>query len=62
MTDEELDAATKEYRLVRIRRVAARTGKDGPGDLAWVWPLSVMVLLPLVFLRKPGRGSCRGGR
>jgi deazaflavin-dependent oxidoreductase (nitroreductase family) len=62
MTDEELDAVTKEYRLVRIRRVAARTGKDGPGDLAWAWPLLVMVLLPLVFLRKPGRGSCRGGR
>jgi deazaflavin-dependent oxidoreductase (nitroreductase family) len=62
MTDEALDAATKEYRLVRIRRVAARTGKDGPGDLAWAWPLLVMVLLPLVFLRKPGRGSRRGGR
>jgi len=62
MTDEALEAATKEYRLVRIRRVAARTGKDGPGDLAWAWPLLVMVLLPLVFLRKPGRGSRRGGR
>jgi deazaflavin-dependent oxidoreductase (nitroreductase family) len=61
MTDEALDAATKEYRLIRIRRVAARTGKDGPGDLAWVWPLLVMVLLPLAFLRKPGRGSCKGG-
>jgi deazaflavin-dependent oxidoreductase (nitroreductase family) len=57
MTDEALDAATKEYRLVRIRRVAARTGQDGPGDLAWVWPLLVMALLPFVFLRKPGRGG-----
>ena len=62
MTDEALEAATKEYRLVRIRRVAARTGKDGPGDLAWAWPLLVMVLLPLVFLRKPRRGGCKGRR
>ena len=55
MTDEELDAATKEYRLIRIRRVAARTGKDGPGDLAWVWPLLVMVLLPAILLQRLAR-------
>ena len=55
MADEELDAATKEYRLIRIRRVAARTGKDGPGDLAWVWPLLVMVLLPAILLQRLAR-------
>jgi deazaflavin-dependent oxidoreductase (nitroreductase family) len=55
MADEELDAATKEYRLIRIRRVAARTGKDGPGDLAWVWPLLVMVLLPAILLHRLAR-------
>ena len=62
MTDEELDAATKEYKLIHIRRVAARTGVDGPGDLVWVWPLVVMILLPLILFRRPGgrrsNGSC----
>ena len=52
MTDEELNAATKEYRLIHIRRVAARTGPDGPGDLVWVWPVLVMVLLPLALFRR----------
>jgi deazaflavin-dependent oxidoreductase (nitroreductase family) len=52
ITDGELDAATTDYRLVRIRRLAARTGRQGPGDLAWVWPLATMVLLPLVLLRR----------
>jgi deazaflavin-dependent oxidoreductase (nitroreductase family) len=52
MTDEDLDSATKEYRVMHIRRVAARTGKDGPGDLVWVWPLLVLVLL-VALLRQP---------
>jgi deazaflavin-dependent oxidoreductase (nitroreductase family) len=47
MTDEALDAATKEYRLIRIRRTAPRTGPGGPGDLAWVWPAAAFILLPL---------------
>lgn len=54
MTDAELDAATQEYRLIHIRRVAARTGIDGPGDLVWVWPLVVTILL-LVLLPRPRR-------
>ena len=57
MTDEELDAVTKEYRLIHIRRVAARTGKDGPGDLVWVWPLLVMILLPLALFKGGGHRS-----
>ena len=56
MTDEELDAATKEYRLIHIRRVAARTGKDGPGDLAWVWPVATTILLALLLIRPKRRG------
>lgn len=60
MTDEELDALTKDYRLIHIRRVAARTGKDGPGDLAWVWPVATMILLPLVFFRRKGGCRCKG--
>jgi deazaflavin-dependent oxidoreductase (nitroreductase family) len=42
-SDEALAAATRNYHLIRIQRSAARTGAGGPGDLAWVWPLSTVV-------------------
>jgi deazaflavin-dependent oxidoreductase (nitroreductase family) len=51
MSDEELNAATSKYPLMRIHRTEARTGPGGPGDLAWVWPLATMILLPLALLR-----------
>jgi deazaflavin-dependent oxidoreductase (nitroreductase family) len=57
MSDKELDVAASEYRLIHIRRVAARTGKDGPGDLVWVWPLLVLFLVPLVLLQRSKRGN-----
>jgi len=49
ISDEELAAVAAKYPLLRIRRTEARTGPGGPGDLAWVWPLSTTVLLPLVW-------------
>ncbi len=52
MTNDELSAATADYRLIRIRRAEARTGPGGPGDLAWVWPLATMILLPLALRRR----------
>jgi deazaflavin-dependent oxidoreductase (nitroreductase family) len=52
LTDEELDAATAKYRLLHIRRREARTGPGGPGDLAWIWPLSTFILLLLALLRR----------
>ncbi|HNT54824.1 MAG TPA: nitroreductase family deazaflavin-dependent oxidoreductase [Anaerolineaceae bacterium] len=52
MTDDELAELTTDYRVLRIRRTAERTGPQGPGDLAWVWPLATFLLLPLVFRRK----------
>lgn len=52
MTDNELADRTAGYHLLRIRRTSACTGRGGPGDLAWVWPLAAMVLLPLVLFRK----------
>jgi deazaflavin-dependent oxidoreductase (nitroreductase family) len=52
MSNSELEAATSNYRLIRIRRAAARTGRGGPGDLAWVWPLATFILLPLVLFRR----------
>jgi deazaflavin-dependent oxidoreductase (nitroreductase family) len=45
MPDAELVALTEGYRLIHIRRTEARTGPDGPGELAWVWPVMTLVLL-----------------
>jgi deazaflavin-dependent oxidoreductase (nitroreductase family) len=52
LTDEELEKATTEYCVLRVHRTAARTGPGGPGDLAWVWPLATMLLLPLALRRR----------
>ena len=48
--DEELAAITAPYRLMCIRRTAARTGPGGPNDLAWVWPAATFVLGGLLLL------------
>ena len=52
ISDEELAEKVHSYRLVRIRRTAPRTGLEGPGDLAWVWPLATFLLLPLALRRR----------
>ena len=52
ISDEALEAATHDYCLLRIQRSAARTGPGGPGDLAWVWPVATMILLPLALCRR----------
>jgi len=52
---EEFEAVTADYRLIRIRRTEARTGSGGPGELAWLWPLATMILLPLALLRRRKR-------
>jgi deazaflavin-dependent oxidoreductase (nitroreductase family) len=43
--DETLDRLTSTYRLIRIKRIKERTGRDGPGELAWIWPLITVILL-----------------
>ncbi len=35
--DEDLDAATASYRLLRITPLWREDAPDGPGDLAWLW-------------------------
>lgn len=52
MSDAELEKATAAYCLLHVKRQAARTGRDGPGDLAWVWPLATLLLLPLLLWRR----------
>lgn len=54
-SDEKLEAVTKPYRLIRIRRTEALTGSGGPGELAWVWPLTTMLLLGWMLLRRRRR-------
>ena len=58
LDDEALAEATKSYKVIRIRREAARTGPGGPGDLSWIWQLTTMVLALILFTRrKPRRRS-----
>jgi deazaflavin-dependent oxidoreductase (nitroreductase family) len=45
LTDDDFEALLADYRLIRIQRTEAVTGPGGPGDLAWIWPLSTFVLL-----------------
>jgi deazaflavin-dependent oxidoreductase (nitroreductase family) len=49
-SDQKFAAATEEYRLLRITRGRALTGRGGPGDLAWIWPLATTILLLILLL------------
>ena len=51
LSEAELALATRQYRLLHIKRTAPKTGPGGPGDLAWVWPLVVAGTMLLVFAR-----------
>lgn len=55
MSDEQVEVATASYSLFRIRRTTARTGPGGPGDLAWIWPLTTLISLWLLLTRRPRR-------
>lgn len=44
-SDEEVLSLLAQYPVMRIRRTAALTGPDGPGDLTWVWPVAAGALL-----------------
>ena len=59
ITDEALKAATPEYCLLHIRRTEACTGPGGPGELAWVWPLAAVLLLPLALRPRRRQDSQR---
>jgi hypothetical protein len=47
LPDETLDAVTSNYRLLHLQRAVALTGSGGPGELAWVWPVTAVCLLVL---------------
>ena len=47
LTDADFEKLMDNYRLIRIQREEAVTGAGGPGDLAWIWPLSIFMLIIL---------------
>ena len=51
MSDEALDIATPDYRILHIQRTQALTGDGGPGDLTWLWPPVIMGLLGWLWWR-----------
>jgi deazaflavin-dependent oxidoreductase (nitroreductase family) len=55
MSEPELTRLAEQYPVIRIRRIAARTGQGGPGDLAWIWPVTTFLLLPALLLPLLGR-------
>lgn len=52
ISDEKLAEISAPYRLIRIYPSEACTGPGGPGDLAWVWPVTTFALLGLLLLRR----------
>jgi deazaflavin-dependent oxidoreductase (nitroreductase family) len=52
LSDEDFEQLLEDYRLIRIQRTDAVTGPGGPGDLAWIWPLSTIALLLLLIGKK----------
>lgn len=52
LSDEALAELTKEYRLIRIDRNTEKTGENGPGEYAWIWHVSTIILFLMLLLKK----------
>lgn len=50
--DETLAEKTKDYRLLRLNKLGERTGKDGPNEYGWIWPMATFLLLAILKVRK----------
>ena len=57
MTDEEIDTESKKYRLLCIHSSTSFTGPGGPGELEWVWHLTTIILLGLLFIKRRRQGN-----
>jgi deazaflavin-dependent oxidoreductase (nitroreductase family) len=55
VSDAALENVTAPYVLLHIKRTEARTGRGGPNDLAWVWPLATLMLLTMPSSRRKRR-------
>jgi hypothetical protein len=47
LEDKDFDLAVEDYVLIRVVRQSPRTGVNGPGGLAWLWPFILIFLLGL---------------
>jgi deazaflavin-dependent oxidoreductase (nitroreductase family) len=45
LEDEEFELAASDYKLISINRQSARTGVNGPGGMAWLWPFILFFML-----------------
>lgn len=45
ISDEDLAAATADYRLVRLQPLEREPAPDGPGSLWWMWLVAAALLL-----------------
>ena len=53
ISDEDLRAKTADWPVVHIRLEQPRSGRGGPGDLAWAWPIaSAAALVAWLWLRR----------
>lgn len=50
-SDAFLASVTADFPLLHVLRTAACTGRGGPGELSWVWPLSTFLLLGALLTR-----------
>lgn len=50
-SDDQLELATVNYRLIKINRAQALTGEGGPGEYAWMWFITTLFLLPIALFR-----------
>lgn len=55
ISDTALEKVTAPYVLLHVRRLEARTGRGGPGELAWVWPAATFMLLMMLYSRRKKR-------
>ena len=55
ISDAVLEKVTAPYVLLHVRRFEARTGRGGPGELAWVWPATTFMLLMMLYSRRKKR-------
>lgn len=52
MDDEVLDEMTRDYCLLKLKRVSPQTGNDGPGEFSWIWPVLTFVFFFMLTNRK----------
>ena len=47
LPDQRLGELTADYKVVRLAKTEPITGPDGPGELAWIWPVAAVFVLAM---------------